>query len=183
MVLLVAAVGRSGSGKTTTIEYLISTLSTEGYNVGAVKHVHHKGFTMDTEGKNTWRFAKAGAKTIVAVSPDEVAIIRKTSTEYNDFDKIIALLEKEKLDFVFVEGLHALTGKRGDIMKIVTATDPNGLAETLKGTVEPILAISGVVAKTLGTPDYKGIPVIRVPEDGQKLGELIKEKLEKEAAD
>jgi len=183
MVLLVAAVGRSGSGKTTTIEYLISRLTGEGVSVGAVKHVHHKGFTMDTEGKNTWRFAKAGAKTIVAVSPDEVAIIRKTTTEYNDFEKIIALLEAEKLNVVFVEGLHSLTGKRSDIVKIVTATDINGLAETLKGTVEPIIAVSGVVAKTLGTPEYKGIPVIKIPEEGEKLLELIKKRLEKKTLD
>ncbi len=183
MVLLVAAVGRSGSGKTTTIEYLISMLTAEGISVGAVKHVHHKGFTMDTEGKNTWRFARAGAKTIVAVSPDEVAIIRKTQSEYNDFDKIIALLGEETLDVVFVEGLFALTAKRGDVAKIVTATDLNGLAETLKGMVEPILAVSGVVAQTLDTPDYRGIPIIRIPEDGQKLVELVKEKLEKKAAD
>jgi molybdopterin-guanine dinucleotide biosynthesis adapter protein len=183
MVLLVAAVGRSGSGKTTTIEYLINKLTAEGVSVGAIKHVHHKGFTMDTEGKNTWRFAKAGAKTIVAVSPDEVAIIRKTQSEYNDFDKIIALLEAEKLDVVFVEGLFALTAKRGDIVKIVTATDPSGLAETLKGMVEPIIAVSGVVAKTLGTIDYKGIPVIKIPEEGEKLVELIKKRLDKKAAD
>jgi len=179
LVLLVAAVGRSGSGKTTTIEYLINKLAAENVSVGAVKHVHHKGFTMDTEGKNTWRFAKAGAKTIVAVSPDEVAIIRKTQSEYNDFDKIIALLEMEKLDVVFVEGLHSLTGKRSDIVKIVTATDINGLAETLKSTVEPIIAVSGVVAQTLGTPDYKGIPVIKIPEEGEKLLEVLKKRLDK----
>jgi molybdopterin-guanine dinucleotide biosynthesis protein MobB len=183
MVLLIAAVGRSGSGKTTTIEYLISKLAEKGVSIGAVKHVHHKGFTMDTEGKNTWRFGKAGAKTIVAVSPDEVAIIRKTQSEYNDFDKIIALLEAEKLDVVFVEGLHSLTGKRNDIVKIVTATDVNGLSETLKGTVEPIIAVSGVVARALGAPDYKGIPVIKIPEDGEKLLELLKKRLEKKTDD
>jgi molybdopterin-guanine dinucleotide biosynthesis adapter protein len=183
MVLLVAAVGRSGSGKTTTIEYLISKLTAEGINVGAVKHVHHKGFTMDTEGKNTWRFAKAGAKTIVAVSPDEVAIIRKTTVEYNDFEKIIALLAQEKLDVVFVEGLHSLTGKRRDIVKIVTATDINGLSETLKGTIEPIIAVSGVVTKTLGTPNYKGIPAFKIPEEGEKLLELLKKRLDKKATE
>ncbi len=183
MVIVVAAVGVSGSGKTTTIEYLIGKLSAEGYRVGAVKHVHHKGFTMDTEGKNTWRFAKAGAKTIVAVAPDEVAIIRKTSTEYNDFDKVSALLEGEKLDIVFIEGLHSLIAKQGDVLKIVTATDPSGIAETLKGIVEPIIAVSGVAAKTLGTPDYKGIPIIKVPEDGDKLLEIIKKRLDKKTSD
>ena len=58
MVLVVAAVGMSGSGKTVTLEYLIGKLSAEGYKIGSIKHVHHKGFTIDTEGTNTWRYAK-----------------------------------------------------------------------------------------------------------------------------
>ena len=33
-------------------------------------------------------------------------------------------------------------------------------------TAEPILAVAGIVAKTLDTPTYKNIPVIKVPEDG-----------------
>lgn len=183
MVLLIAAVGVSGSGKTTTIEYLIGKLSSEGYRVGAVKHVHHKGFTMDTEGKNTWRFAKAGAKTIVAVSPDEVAIIRKTEKEYNNFDLIVGLVAEEMLDVVFVEGLQGLTAKRKEVVKIVTAKDPCGLAEILKIAGEPILAVAGIIAKTLGTSDYKGIPVIRIPEDGQKLVDIVRNRLENKSTD
>ena len=37
MVVVIAAVGISGSGKTTTLEYLIAHLSSEGYKVGAIK--------------------------------------------------------------------------------------------------------------------------------------------------
>ena len=91
-VLVIAAVGVSGSGKTVTLEYLISHLSAEGYKIGSIKHVHHKGFTMDKEGTNTWRYAKAGAKVIVAISPEEIDIIKKTQMALNDLDKIIALL-------------------------------------------------------------------------------------------
>ena len=74
---MVAAVGVSGSGKTVTLEYLISRLSAEGYKIGSIKHVHHQGFTMDKEGTNTWRYAKAGAKVIVAISPEEIDVIKK----------------------------------------------------------------------------------------------------------
>ena len=78
MVVVIAAVGISGSGKTTTLEYLISQLSSEGYRVGAIKHIHREGFTIDKEGTNTWRFSKAGSKITVAISPEEIAIIEKT---------------------------------------------------------------------------------------------------------
>ena len=183
MVLVVAAVGRSGSGKTVTLEYLISKLSAEGYQIGSIKHVHHKGFTMDKEGSNTWRYAKAGAKIIVAISPEEVAIIKKTEMSLDDLDKMTALLEGEKLDIVFIEGFHSLIGKRKDVPKIITAKDQEGLKETLEGTAEPILAVAGIVAKTLETPTYQKIPVIKVPEEGQRLVELVKAQLKKKNSD
>ncbi len=174
MVLVVAAVGRSGSGKTFTLEYLISQFNTEGYSVGAIKHVHHKGFTMDTPRKNTYRFAQAGSKVVVAIAPEEVAIIKKTRQELNDLDQIIGLLEQEKLDIIFIEGLHGLIAKKAEILKIVTAKDSASLEETLQGTVEPILAVSGLVAKNTDATTLHNLPVIKIPEDGKKLVELIK---------
>jgi molybdopterin-guanine dinucleotide biosynthesis adapter protein len=177
MVLVVAAVGVSGSGKTVTLEYLVSMLSAEGYRIGSIKHVHHKGFTMDREGTNTWRYAKAGAKVIVAISPDEIDIIRKTEMALKDLDKIIALLAAENLDIVFIEGFHSLIARRQDVPKIITAKDQEGLEQTLEGTVQPIIAIAGIVSQNTVNPAYKGIPIIKVPEDGQKLVDLIKEQI------
>ncbi len=177
MVLVVAAVGVSGSGKTVTLEYLISHLSAEGYKIGSIKHVHHKGFTMDKEGTNTWRYAKAGSKVIVAISPEEIDIIRKTEMALNNLDEIIALLEREKLDIVFIEGFHSLIAKRKDVPKIVTAKDQTGLELTLEGTVEPIIAITGIMAKNASESAYKSIPILKVPEDAQKLVDLVKKQL------
>jgi len=167
----------SGSGKTVTLEYLISRLSQEGYKVGSVKHVHHKGFTMDKEGTNTWRYAKAGSKVIVAISPEEIDIIKKTQMALNDLDRIIGLLEAEKMDVVFIEGFHSLIAKRQDVPKIITAKDEDGLKRTLEGTVDPIIAIAGLVAKNSTYSTYCSIPVIKVPEDGQKLVALVKDQL------
>jgi molybdopterin-guanine dinucleotide biosynthesis protein B len=177
MVLVVAAVGISGSGKTVTLEYLISQLSTEGYKIGAIKHVHHKGFTIDTEGKNTWRYAQAGAKIVAAISPDEVAIIKKTSQELDNLDQIIETFQKEEVDFIFIEGYHGLIAKRADVSKIVVAKDESTLKETMEGTIEPILAVSGLIAKNMDSTTIQGLPVIRIPEDGKKLVELLKQQL------
>lgn len=174
MVLVVAAVGVSGSGKTVTLEYLISSLSTDGFKVGSIKHVHHKGFSMDKEGTNTWRYAQAGSKVIVAISPEEVDIIKKTQMPLNNLDQITMLLEREELDVVFIEGFHSLIAKRQDVPKIITAKDQEGLERTLEGTVEPIIAIAGVVAKNSANSAYKSIPLIRIPEDGKKLVDLVK---------
>lgn len=176
-VLVVAAVGVSGSGKTVTLEYLVSKLSEQGYKIGSIKHVHHKGFTMDKEGTNTWRYAKAGAKVIVAVSPEEVAIIKRTEMPLESLDQMTALLEGEDLDIVFFEGFHSLIAKRTDVPKIITAVDEKGLEQTLEGTVQPILAIAGIVAQNSRSTAYRNIPLIKVPENGKKLVELVKSHL------
>ena len=132
---------------------------------------------MDREGTNTWRYAKAGSKVIVAISPEEIDIIKKTQMALNDLNRIIALLEDEKLDVVFIEGFHSLIAKRQDVPKIITAKDEDGLKQTLEGTVAPIIAIAGVVAKKSASPTYCNIPIIKVPEDGQKLVDLVTNKL------
>ncbi|MCJ7559854.1 molybdopterin-guanine dinucleotide biosynthesis protein B, partial [Candidatus Bathyarchaeota archaeon] len=64
----IAVVGSKKSGKTTTIENLVRELTKKGYKVAAIKHVSEPDFTIDTAGKDTWKFAKAGAKTIISVA-------------------------------------------------------------------------------------------------------------------
>ena len=177
MVLIVATIGKSGSGKTTVIEYLINKLSAESYKIGAIKHIHHRGFTIDTEGKNTWRYAKAGAKIITAISPDEVAIIKKTSQETGSLDLAIEAMKRESLDIIFIEGYHDLAAKRADVAKIIVTADDNGLQEALCNTVKPIIAISGLIAENSKITVIQNCPVIKIPKDGQKLVELIKHQL------
>jgi molybdopterin-guanine dinucleotide biosynthesis protein B len=138
---------------------------------------------MDKEGTNTWRYAKAGAKVIVAISPEEVAIIKKTEIALDDLDQMTALLKDEKLDIVFVEGFHSLIAKRQDVPKIITAKDEEGLKQTLEGTMEPILAVAGIVAKNMENSTYQNIPVIKVPEEGHRLVELVKVQLKMKNSD
>ena len=181
MAVIIAAVGISGSGKTTTVEYLISQLSSIGYRIGAIKHIHREAFTIDTEGTNTWRFSHAGAKITVAVSPDEIAIIEKTKAALNDLDKIIKYLENEKLDVIFIEGFKGEISKRPEIRKIITAKTPEDLEKTLKEAVPPILAITGLIAKN--KPQTSKIPYIDLPEEGPKLLELVKKHLDASVAE
>jgi molybdopterin-guanine dinucleotide biosynthesis protein MobB len=172
LTVFIAAVGVSGSGKTTTLEFLISKLSSEGYVVGAIKHIHREGFTIDKEGTNTYRFSKAGSKITVAISPEEIAIIEKTSHALKDYDKIARYLESEGVDIVFVEGFHDFISKRPEILKIITAIDPVGLEKTLKEAVPPILAITGLIAKEKQPPNK--IPIVNLPEESEKLLEIVK---------
>jgi molybdopterin-guanine dinucleotide biosynthesis protein MobB len=176
MVLIIAAIGTSGSGKTTTLEYLISNLASEGYRIGAIKHIYHKGFKIDKEGTNTWRYAKAGSKVIAAISSEEIVVIKKTEAALNDLDQVIGLLGKEQLDIIFIEGFSSLIAKRKDVLKIITAKDADNLKRTLEGTAQPILAVAGVIGQQ--KPESAlGIPVITLPAEGKQLLKLVKEHL------
>jgi molybdopterin-guanine dinucleotide biosynthesis adapter protein len=177
MVSIIAAVGTSKSGKTTTLEFLISHLSAEGYRIGTIKHIHREGFTIDREGTNTWRYAKAGSKVIVAISHNEIAVIKKTDAALNDLDQIIKSLEREQLDIVFIEGFHTLISKRADIPKIITATDEANLKHTLEGTAEPILAITGVISVTKPMIEWLKTPILNLTTDGDQLINLVKKYL------
>jgi molybdopterin-guanine dinucleotide biosynthesis protein B len=143
MAKIVAVIGRSGSGKTSTIEYLISNLSGEGFRIGSIKHVHEQDFTIDTKGKDTWKYAQAGAKTIAVIAPTEVDIIRKKKDDKKtELEGTIKKIE-EGLDIIFLEGFHSLVAKRDDVFKIITAENEEDLETTLKGTIHPIIAITG----------------------------------------
>jgi len=173
MASVIAVVGTHHSGKTTTIEYLISHLTKEGYSVGSVKHIHHE-FSIDKEGTNTWRHMQAGSKVTVAVAPHETAIIKKTDSALNSLDDIIHLLSNEKLDFIFIEGFHELITKRDDIPRIVSAKNPEDLEVTLKKVSSPILAVTGLVAKQKMENKEPSTPVINLPDEGDQLLDLVK---------
>jgi len=176
MVLVIAAVGTSGSGKTTTLEYLISNLASEGYRIGAIKHIYHKGFKIDKAGTNTWRYAKAGSKVTAAISSDEIVVIKRTDAALNDLDQVIGLLGKEQLDIIFIEGFSSLVAKRKDALKIITAKDAHNLEKTLEGTIQPILAVTGVIGQQKPESTL-GIPMINVPAEGKQLLKLVKRHL------
>lgn len=73
---VVSIVARSGTGKTTLLEKLIAELKARGYRVGAIKHDAHS-FTIDHEGKDSWRLTRAGADTMLITSPAQIAMVRQ----------------------------------------------------------------------------------------------------------
>jgi len=89
----------------------------------------------------------------------------------------LSLLEKERLDIIFIEGFHNLIAKRVDILKILAAKDEADLKNTLHYTVPPILAVTGIVAENATESSFNEIRYMKIPQDGEKLVQLIREKL------
>ena len=155
---------------------MVSKLAGEGYRIGAIKHIYHKGFKVDKEGTNTWRYTKAGAKVITAVSADQIVVIKKAETELNDLEQVIELLGNEQLDIIVVEGFRDLVEKRTDVLKIISAKDAGTLKSTLEKTAPPIIAVTGVIGKQKPENNLE-IPILNLPAEGEQLLKLVKEHL------
>ena len=69
-----SVVAFSGVGKTTLIEKLVAELKTRGLRVAVIKHDAHEP-NIDREGKDSWRFARAGADVTAVASDTKAAII------------------------------------------------------------------------------------------------------------
>lgn len=69
-------VAKSGTGKTTLLEKVITELKKKGYTVGAIKHDAHR-FDIDHPGKDSWRLTAAGADTMLISSPEKLAMVKQ----------------------------------------------------------------------------------------------------------
>ena len=79
----------SGTGKTTFIEQLIKILSAQKISVGVIKSDAH-GFNLDVEGKDSYKFQTAGAKSVAVVSPQSWFMIKHTDEREN----FLSIVEK-----------------------------------------------------------------------------------------
>ena len=171
--LRVHVVGRSGSGKTTTIAYLTEHLTRLGFRVGVVKHIHQRGFTFDTKGKNTWRHAEAGAAIVIGVAPNELATFKRTRSE-TPFEALFQTFQRENLDLVLVEGFSQAPSTEHSY-KIVTAKNTQELKEVLARNKPPILAVTGPVASRINRwPRNKLAPFLDITNDGATLIAIVR---------
>ena len=170
--VIVAVVGSSNSGKTTAVEALIKGLTKRGYTVASIKHIPDPEFTIDTEGKDTWRYAKAGATAVLSVAPKELTIIKKVDTTEYSLEQIVAETPDE-VDIVILEGFKGLVEQDTTIPKIVATKTDEEISEALE-RYKNILAFIGHI------PDGKvdtEVPFIDALKEPQKLVDLVNNKV------
>jgi len=167
----VMVVGTKRAGKTTTTENLIRELTKKGYRVAAIKHISEPEFTIDMPGKDTWRFAQSGARTIICVAAEEIATIEKVQI---DTVKTEQLLRKCRgNDIVLIEGLKRRLSNVKSIWKIVVVKSSEEAASAHK-TYKPILAFSGPYNTIEVDP---GVPYVDALKSPEKLADIVEEKL------
>jgi molybdopterin-guanine dinucleotide biosynthesis protein B len=138
---VICIVGKSKSMKLMIMQELILELKARRLRVGALKYHKHGDFEIDIEGKDTWKYAKAGADTVAISSSMKIAIIKKESCE-PDIDDII---EKYFADcnIVFADGFTLSDKPR------IIVTDSEEDIEVFKRGCEVV----AVIEKNVGRED------------------------------
>ncbi len=93
---LISFIGYSETGKTASIEAIVKYLTKEGRFCIAIKHIHQIDFTLDTPGKNTWRFARAGARIVGSLSDQETAFICNWQSPIEDMVEMALFLAEKQ---------------------------------------------------------------------------------------
>lgn len=159
--------GYSDSGKTTVAENLIKELRVRGYTVGSVKEICCKSFSMDTEGTDTFRHAKAGSQIVTARG------LFETDMLINERLSISDILSFYSHDFCILEGVEDINAP-----KIVTARTKADADEKIDDLT---IALSGVIANDL--KEYKGLPVINCVTGISTLTDIVVSKVPEKMPD
>ena len=170
-MIIVSLIGLKKCGKTTTAEALIKEFKSRGLKVGGVKWmVHHSNFTIDTEGKDSWRHKRAGADFVISMSKDEMAFVQN-SPERPSMDDVLTLAPDDA-DILICEGL---TDDAPDVIKVVVAKAMETLNETFKvrGVKDGVIALSGIMANEM--IEHPELPIFNCTSPGgaEGLADLI----------
>lgn len=171
-MIIVSMIGLKKSGKTTCVEALVREFKSRGLKVGTVKSMVHSTFTIDTEGKDTWRHQEAGADFVISLSKDELAFIEKRPAK-SRLDEFIRLIPGDT-DILVCEGLEDTDPR---IIRILVAKSSDFLAETfaVRGAQENVIALTGIIAAETRRNDDYPIFNCTLAGDTKALADLILE--------
>lgn len=100
---IVAFSAPSGTGKTTLIERVVRELVGRGVRVGVIKADAHR-LVLDTPGKDSWRFAEAGASHVAVLGEGRLALFERLDREETLIGAVNRLFPG--VDLVLAEGFR-----------------------------------------------------------------------------
>ena len=141
----------SGTGKTTLIEQLVVSLKAKGLRVAVIKHDAHE-FDIDKEGKDSWRFARAGADMTLISSATKTAVIEYRPRTFRENLSMI-----HNVDLILVEGYKQEDIPRIGLYRAATGKGLPAPAEEYAAlaTDDPSVAAPGVPC--FGLDDIAGL--------------------------
>ncbi|WP_025028760.1 molybdopterin-guanine dinucleotide biosynthesis protein B [Caldalkalibacillus mannanilyticus] len=102
--VILQCVGFSNSGKTTLLVKIITHLKMRHHlSIATIKHDHH-GFSLDQEGKDTWKHREAGADASLIQSPSGIGLTMKIDQEGPLSELLIQVQTMATFDLILIEG-------------------------------------------------------------------------------
>jgi len=150
---ILAVLGRKNSGKTTVAEHIVSALIKNGYRVAVAKHISIEGFSIDKEGKDTWRYSIAGANPVIAVSDREVAIKVGRDMDLFSLDWMLRVAVDNSADVLLLEGFSSLILGERMVGKIICVKSLEEYYEYKEKAGDEVLVYCSF--KSLGDPIFK----------------------------
>lgn len=98
---MVGFYGWSNSGKTMLIERVLRELDARGKRAAVIKQSRMEG-SLNTPGKDTWRFARAGARPVVFHTQEESVVFLPGTLTLDELVEMITAVDKP--DIILVEG-------------------------------------------------------------------------------
>ena len=154
-VPVITMTGWSNSGKTTFTTHVVEQLTDMGIRVGVIKHHGHKTGGVDVEGKDSWKYAQAGANPVILSASDQYAIFVSTPQGELSREELVAKIADE-VDMVVVEGFRAeadgavellsslleMRAKQNDVAAPLIATHSE-LSKLVRGHREDLALMEG----------------------------------------
>ncbi len=94
-------IGWKNAGKTSLMERLVAEITSRGFSVSTVKHVHHD-VDLDQPGKDSFRHRAAGATEVVLASAHRFALMREHRGPEPELPAMLARMAP--VDLILVEG-------------------------------------------------------------------------------
>jgi len=131
---VVSFAGRSNSGKTTFVEKLIVLLQDKGLRVACVKQ-HHHDVDVDVVGKDSWRYAQAGAACSIIATPAQVSLVHQVDS-VPSIEKLAQMAADAPCDVLLAESFAgADTVDRYIVARIDRAEEPLLAPEETAGLI------------------------------------------------
>ena len=154
---IISVVGFHNTGKTTTVENLITYLKNNGFTVSSIKDIHREGFTMEKEGSNSQRHLKASNTYVFARGEKETYLIWDRKLTFSE------MLSYINTDWLIIEGMN-----EENFPRIIAARNESDVDSFIKNKV---IAVTGALSESIS--EYKSIPVINAIQNIEMLGKLV----------